>query len=185
MTRVSNSDFKLREAQYFLKQARENTANYGPFFFNLSACLTSLVSVIDVLRSEFKPKNKDFKKWFALEKRKLIEAGFRELNQLRVIVVHKAGNLSEMVDKDNWSPLSSGEAQVSITHGWVWQFNNKNEVVFDTCERYLVQLEKLVRYCEDNFKYYEDEKYFGAPDEEDDETDEEMLEDGSTDAPSR
>jgi hypothetical protein len=167
MTRVSNTNFKLLEAKYFLNLAKENQENYGPFLFNLSACLTAMVSVTYVMNYEFKRKNEGFGTWFKSEIKKLNEAGFDEIRGLRHAIIHRAGSISDNIERDHIAPVSSGgflrEQQNSK---WVLQFNGKNEGLFDTCERYIGLLAKMVEYSEDSFKWYEEEMREDYPPEE-------------------
>lgn len=183
MTRVSNSGFKLHEAKYFLNLAKENQANYGPFLFYLSACLTATVSIVDVLRFEFKHKNEGFGKWFKVEEKKLNEAGFDKLKLLRNEIVHKAGSILDKIERDHVVPFASGGLSYEQNSKWVLQFNSKAEGLFDICEHYIVLLSKIVEYCEDNFKWYDEEEEIPddfIPDEEmpeDEIAESKMLED--------
>ena len=169
MTRISDSKFKLLEAEYFLEAAQEKQESYGPFLFNLSACLTAIVSVTDVMWHEFRRKNEGFAKWFKTEKKKLSTAGFDEIRHLRTTIVHKAGNLSDKIGRDHIAQISSdGFLQEQSGSNWVLRFNGKNEGLFDTCQRYIAMLRELVEYCEDNFKWYDEDEdnAFAAPEDE-------------------
>lgn len=181
MARISNTYFKLGEAKYFLKLAQENQENYGPFLFNLSACLTAMVSVTYVMNYEFKRKNEGFGVWFKIEIKKLKEAGFDELKRLRNEIVHRAGSISDNIERDHITPISAGGfLQEQANSKWVLKFNGKEEGLFDTCERYIILLEKLVEYCENNFKWYDAEEMPAhyPPDEIEGEIpDDELLED--------
>ena len=165
MTRVSNSQFKLLEAKYFLKQAQDNQEHYGPFLFNLSACLTAIVSVTYVMQSEFKRKNEGFGKWFEIEIKKMNEAGFGEFKKLRHSIIHTAGNVSDEIDRNRTITSTASEEHLAETRRlmhvadneqWYWQLKGQNELVFFTCERFISLLEKMVEYCEGNFKWYDE-----------------------------
>src|SRR5437870_1032566 len=93
----SNNMFKLLEASHFLDQVKNTQHDdIKAFLFNLSAHLTALVSVIDVMKYEFNsPKKQDFEDWFRPECVKLESAGFDEFTRLRKGVVHLAGNLAK------------------------------------------------------------------------------------------
>jgi hypothetical protein len=167
MGRVSNTNLKLLEAKYFLKQAQDNQENYGPFLFNLSACLTATVSVTDVMSHEFERKNDGFSNWLTSEKKKLNEVGYNEIRLLRNAIVHRAGSISDNIERDHTAAISaSGFLQERQKSRWVLQFNGKNEGLFDKCERFIALLQEMVEYCENNFKWYEEEMAEDYPPEE-------------------
>ena len=115
-----------------------------------------MVSVNEVMWSEFKRKNEGFGYWFKIEKQKLNEAGFVEIKHLRNTIVHSAGNLEDKLERDHYLPATTGGLSLeSSVSKWLLQFNGKSEDLFVTCSRYIDLLSKMVEYCDNNFKWYD------------------------------
>jgi hypothetical protein len=51
---VSDTRFKLQEAEYFLEQMKNNVDNYAHFAFNLSAFVSATRSVTLVMQYQYK-----------------------------------------------------------------------------------------------------------------------------------
>ena len=62
---VSDTRFKLQEADYFLNQIKNNIDNKTYFIFNLIAFVVAGRSVTFVMQSEFTRKVGPFAKWYS------------------------------------------------------------------------------------------------------------------------
>jgi hypothetical protein len=94
---VSDTRFKLQEAEYFLEQMKNNVDNYTHFAFNLSAFVSAARSVTLVMQYQYKIRvntEESSSIWY----RENVEEVFKRhedakfFNELRIKVIHLEGN---------------------------------------------------------------------------------------------
>jgi hypothetical protein len=85
---MSDTRYKLEEAQHFFEQMKKNIEDDKLFGFNLSAFLTASRSITFFIQNEFSSKT-GFKNWYE-NKQKLMgsDCSFKFFNEMRAATVH-------------------------------------------------------------------------------------------------
>jgi hypothetical protein len=97
---VSNTRFKLQEAEYFLKQMKDNADDKTHFIFNLIAFVVAGRSVTFVMQKQYKNgEDEPFWRWYVPNvwnalKREEVPNFFHDL---RNIVLKEGGNLRQTI----------------------------------------------------------------------------------------
>jgi hypothetical protein len=105
-TAVSNTRFKLQEAEYFFDQMKKNVSEKNHFIFNLIAFVSAGRSVTFVMQDEYTIKVGTFAKWYS----KNVDEALRKeevprfFRNLRNVVLKQKGNpmkdVRELVFRD-------------------------------------------------------------------------------------
>lgn len=123
---MSDTQEKLKEAEYFLKSMFETYFSLKKFKYNLNAFICSARSVTLIMQKEYH-KKPGFKKWYS-EKQKEMNKDelLRFFNNARKITIHqKPLNLAEM-DK------LKQKLKSQIPNGWGYAVTSKGECVWIT-----------------------------------------------------
>jgi len=173
---MSNTRDKLEEAQRFLQRMEDTQSDRIAFRDNLSAFLSAAQSVIYIMQSEFKSKQRPaFKTWFQtkVESDKeitFIETVRGEAIHSEPVKPYRNTNITTSVTIGVCVPASKNPKSSKIRLPKMnfkskqkptgsepkleqqWYFNGRNDKdVVALCTEHLTKLESLVAYCEAQF----------------------------------